>query len=471
MNQPNVLFIVSEDNGPELGCYGDRFARTPTLDRLAGGGVRFENAFVPFSVCSPSRACFLTGLYPHQNGQIGLATHKFAMFREFPNIVSMLERGGYRTGNIGKLHINPESAVPYDFWPFKGANFGRRNMREYSDAAAAFFRQSEQPFYLQVNFPDAHFPLHRQQFGLPEQPQTAADVEPLPWVGANSPRLREFTADYYNCLARLDTGVRYVLEELDEAGKTDNTLVIYIGDHGAQFSRGKCSVYEAALRIPLIVSWPGHAQPGTVPKQLVSTIDILPTVLRAAGLETPAELPGIPLQDMMNGEDAPGHEFIAGFTTGAAPALGFLQFSIRDSRWKLIHSPPQATRLNRFAECYLKQYNVHFAAGTTAEEIAASPEWVQRIYATFREPPEYELYDLENDPYEFRNLAEAPSHADDLRRMIKALEAWHEQTRNPLGRAGNVKRFTEENESLVGRNYREDAEFRWEYLDYLRPQA
>lgn len=102
MKRPNVLLIVSEDNGPELGCYGDPYAKTPNLDRLAAGGVRFENAFVPYSVCSPSRACYLTGLHPHQNGQIGLATHKYSMYRAFPNIASLLKAQGYRTGLIGK---------------------------------------------------------------------------------------------------------------------------------------------------------------------------------------------------------------------------------------------------------------------------------------------------------------------------------------------------------------------------------
>ena len=109
--RPNVLLIVSEDNGPGLGCYGDSYARTPNLDRLASEGVRFENAFVPYSVCSPSRAVFLTGLYPHQNGQIGLATHKFAMYEDdTPNVVAWLKAAGYRTGLIGKLHVNPENA-------------------------------------------------------------------------------------------------------------------------------------------------------------------------------------------------------------------------------------------------------------------------------------------------------------------------------------------------------------------------
>ena len=169
---PNILLIVSEDNGPELGCYGDPYVKTPHLDRLAAEGARFENAFVPYSVCSPSRASFLTGLHPHQNGQIGLATHKYSMYREFPNIPSVLKQAGYRTGIIGKLHVNPGSAFPFDFsWnPGKHISFRNRNAREIANAASQFFKKDEEPFFLSVNFPDAHFPLIKKQYGLPEKP-------------------------------------------------------------------------------------------------------------------------------------------------------------------------------------------------------------------------------------------------------------------------------------------------------------
>ena len=113
---PNILLIVSEDNGQELGCYGEPYVKTPVLDQLASEGVLFKNAYVAQAGCSQSRAAFLTGLYPHQNGQIGLATWKFRMYREdTPNIVRSLKNAGYRTGIIGKLHVNPESAFPFDF--------------------------------------------------------------------------------------------------------------------------------------------------------------------------------------------------------------------------------------------------------------------------------------------------------------------------------------------------------------------
>jgi N-sulfoglucosamine sulfohydrolase len=217
--RPNILLIVSEDNGPELGCYGDPYAQTPHLDRLAETGARFERAFVPYSVCSPSRAVFLTGLYPHQNGQIGLATHKFALYDpNTPNAFTLLKAAGYRTGLIGKLHINPESAFPVDFRKIRGANFGRRNVEEYAAAAAEFFAAGDEPFFLSINYPDAHLPFLREQFGRPSKPMKGTDVKPLPWVGIDTPRLREVTADYYNCLKRLDEGIGLLMAELTKSG-------------------------------------------------------------------------------------------------------------------------------------------------------------------------------------------------------------------------------------------------------------
>ena len=140
----NILFIVSEDNGPEIGCYGAP-VKTPHLDKLATEGTLFRNAYVPQAGCSQSRAAFLTGLYPHQNGQIGLATWKYAMYSgKIKNVVKTLGKAGYRTGIIGKLHINPKSAFPFDFEAIPSANFSRKNMGDYVEHAAKFIKQSDQ---------------------------------------------------------------------------------------------------------------------------------------------------------------------------------------------------------------------------------------------------------------------------------------------------------------------------------------
>lgn len=471
--RPNILLIVSEDNGPELGCYGDPYAQTPVLDELATTGVRFSNAFVPYSVCSPSRACFLTGLYPHQNGQLGLATHKFSMFEGTRTLPAILQQNGYRTGMIGKLHVNPEKAFPFDFRKITGANFGSRNVRSYADAATEFFSQdSDKPFFLSVNYPDAHFPLHRQQFGLPKVPIEADDVRPLPWVGVDSPRLRQFTADYYNCMRRLDDGIGMLLDRLTESGHAENTLIVYIGDHGAQFSRGKCSVYEAGLLIPMIVHWPGNQTARTVRNELVSTLDLVPTFLTAAGIEVPNELPGHVLQPLLMGKPTPSdwRKHIVGFTTGAAPGIFCFQQSIRDSRYKLILNPlaETADNKNRSAEAYLHQYNSHYAAGCTVEEISTAPQAIQDAYRRFLTPPSYELYDLQNDPHEFTNLANSSSHAVIKTRLISEFRAWQQATSDPFAEADNLRSFTRSQLNAINTNYRRDKTFRWPYLDEFR---
>ena len=151
----NILLIISEDNGQHIGCYGDPYAQTPHIDKLASEGVRFENMYATQAVCSPGRASILTGLYPHQNGQFGLATHKYALYDEFPNMPRLLKNEGYRTGLIGKLHINPEDAFPYDLrWnPKEFISFANRDVRKMAEVAGEFMKPSDEPFFLQISFP------------------------------------------------------------------------------------------------------------------------------------------------------------------------------------------------------------------------------------------------------------------------------------------------------------------------------
>ena len=182
-----------------------------------------------------------------------------------------------------------------------------------------------------------------------------------------------------------------VLEKLGETGNRDNTLVIYISDHGADFPRGKGSIYENGTRIPMIVNYPQDFPRGKVESGMVSTIDILPTMLRAARLPVPEELPGIALQDIESGR-IPSRQYIHTFTTGSSPNLLYLQFGIRDQRYKLVYSPVRA--LNRLAE----------------SRYANSQLPLDQRVQSFLRPPEYELFDLQEDPHQWKNLAESPTH-------------------------------------------------------------
>ncbi len=437
--RPNILLIVSEDNGPELGCYGDPYSRTPVLDGLAAKGCRFQNAYVPQAGCSQSRAAFLTGLYPHQNGQIGLATWKFRMYRpETPNLVRSLKQAGYRTGIIGKLHVNPSSAFPFDMTAVPSANFNRKKLDEYAQRAAQFFVAGDEPFFLSVNFPDAHRPFLDQVDGVPRTPLTADEVKPLSYFGIDTPELRAQTAAYYNCMARLDALVGDLLESLEESSKLQDTLVIYIGDHGADLLRGKRTSYEGGLRIPMIMHWPGRIQGGMVHNELVSTIDLMPTLLEFGDAAPVDGLPGRSLGPLLENTATVWREYLFSEYHLHSAHNFYPQRSVRNQRYKLIHNllagqinPGYDFTINRFFD------------GLRAR-IEAAPDDVRGAYERMRVPPPFELYDLVTDPNELDNLAENQDYAPILAELKSQLDAWRRETADPLLDDQNLKRLKRE---------------------------
>ena len=470
---PNILLIVSEDNGPDLGCYGVKEVKSPHIDQLAAEGVLFENAFVTYSVCSPSRSTIFTGLYPHQNGQIGLATHKFRMYGGLKTLPVFLKEAGYRTGCLGKIHVNPESLIPFDFHPIKGSNFSKKKLPDYAKEAAKFMRASDSPFFLMVNFPDAHFPLQKQVEGMPVQPIDGEDLnQPIPFVGADSERLREFTANYYNSMMRLDESVGMLLDSLHASGKKKETLIIYLGDHGAQFSRGKCSNYEAGLRVPFIVHWPREIKGNRRIDDLISSVDLLPTILDFANIEMPKGLPGMSLLPRLKNVEKPlNRQYIFAGGNGSTSMLYFPRRSVRDNRYKLIVNLLEGKDNPKF-RFYADHHNQHFAGGTTEKEIATSNEIVQAAYQCWKSPPQYEFYDLKNDPYEFRNLAGDDAFKEDFERLKSALEKWQKETNDPLRDKTILQKWTTEIESVnkeyPNHSYSKNAEFNWTYLEYFR---
>ncbi len=449
-NPPNILLIVSEDNGPELGCYGDSSARTPNLDQLASEGVRFDRAFVPQAGCSQSRASLLTGLYPHQHGQIGLATWGFRLYHEdFPTLPSLLKSTGYRTGIIGKLHIEPATPFPFDFRKISLSNFSRKNLSDYAKSAGEFFREGDAPFFLSINFPDAHDPWFRQVDGLPQSPQNGEQVRAMDYMGIDPPGMRDMIADYYNSLARLDACVGQLLDELQKSGKADNTLVVYMGDHGADMLRGKRTCFDGGIRVPLLIRWPGHTMP-TVCSELVSTLDLMPTFLTAAGAAIPSQLPGRPLQPLLAGKPVGWREqiFFEYHTHGAANNY-FPQRGVRTRRYKLIENLLPGELHPDFDLTIRKLNKDAKERGTLggldlAAVIQQAPEPIRSAYQEARQPPRYMLFDLSDDPYEFRNLAGDPSHSETLRTLRALLDQWRHDSHDPLMDPANLKELTKE---------------------------
>lgn len=451
VSRPNVLFIVSEDNSEHLGCYGETRVHTPNLDSLAQEGIRYTQAYVPYSVCSPSRAAFLTGFFPRQTGHIGLATHRFAMFRDFKTMPAYFQEAGYYTGFLGKTHINPPRLVEdfIDHRAIPSSNFNKTiGIEAYAEEARITMRNAKnqgKPFFLIINYADAHRKfVGKSKNGFPTK-IVDTPIEPFAWIGSDSPHLRNEIRDYFNCMNRIDEGVGLVLKQLQELDEKDNTLIIYISDHGADFPRGKGTVYEHGTRIPMIVRLPGNFTQGKVEDAMVSSVDLLPTMLRAANIRVPKELPGIALQDIDRSQ-VPWRKYISTFTTGSSPNLLYVQFAIRGEKYKLIYSPDRAH--NRLA----------------ASRYSNSKLPPDQQLESFLYPPEYELYDLEHDPNEWKNLADAPQFQSHKQRLLEAMLTFQNDIGDPFASTENLQTFIREQKEYQTKPYKR-AGFRWPHLD------
>jgi arylsulfatase A-like enzyme len=436
--RPNVLFITADDLGLQLGCYGDTVIETPHLDALAASGVQFDVAYVAQASCSPSRSAMFTGLYPHANGQYGLtargyfALHPHLHDATIPNI---FKRAGYRTGIMGKLHVAPGDSFQFDYRG--GSHIDVLDVKLVAERASKFMAQSgDQPFFLMVNYTDPHayrpggtksntigdWSFRDRVKGIPETLVEPSEKTVLPFQQIDSPEQRKRVAGYYNSVKRLDIGVGLLLETLNRHGHADNTLVIFIGDHGPPFNRGKATVYEGGLRIPFLVRWPGVSKPMRS-SAMVSTVDILPTILDATGATSDVEMHGRSLRPVLENADAPWREFLVGEFHVHGPPW-FPQRATRDGRYKLIH--------NLLAgELKPAAYIDGDIGYSTSREDRYAGTPVRAAFDIYADPPEFELYDLENDPWEFHNLAGDPDYAETEQRLKTALEAWRKETDDP----------------------------------------
>jgi arylsulfatase A-like enzyme len=469
-DRPNILFIVSEDNGQELSCYGDKNVSTPHLDSLATGGILFESAYVTQSVCSPSRGTIFTGLLPHQNGQIGLATHKYGMFDTWPTSYSILQKAGYFTGLLGKTHVNPASVVEdfVDYRAITSSNFGKKNLPAYASHSAEFFKQAgDRSFFLTVNYPDAHHPLQNQVEGRPTKPLTPAEVGAIPYIGHENERMHKIVTAYYNCMVRLDDCVGELLVELQKSGKADNTIIIYIGDHGAQLPRGKIFATEAGMKVPFLVKWPGKVKAGQRSEKLVSTIDLLPTFCELAGVKAPGNLNGRSLTPLITGRSEDWRRYVVCERNCDAVNLYYPQRTIRDERYKIIWSPLAAQGIaDTGAHDYVNQTKWN-KCSYSEEELKTLPPEIRQAYETWLNPPEYQLYDLKNDEWEFKNLASAPEVAAAEERLKEALADWMTETADWAADPIKLKMLTDEHERVRKSGGRKYPAGGWKYLDYL----
>lgn len=434
----NVLLITSDDLGKQLSCYGDNTIQTPNIDRLAKGGMMFRNAFVTQASCSSSRSSILTGLYPHTNGQVGLAHLGFEMNGEYPNLSTILKENGYFSGIIGKLHVEPHSQFVFDYERIF-YNEARDIKLVASRADTLISLAGDKPFFMYLNYTDPHVPFYRQYEGFPTREVYPEDVKAFDFQGIDNPEQLQRISDFYCCIRRLDEGIGLLQKVLEKHGVLDNTLVIFLGDHGAPFARGKAACYESSVNIPFVVSCPGYIESGTESSALVSSVDILPTILETLGIKIPEGVQGKSLIPVLKQEkDKVRDHLFTEFNYHCNRLDNFYpRRAVRTDRYKLILNLPSSQIENGIT-------NID---GDKAFDFSQTEKyngtWVREAFNRLKEPPKVELFDLSNDPYEKNNLAENQAYQDVKNDLLLKLNAWMEETNDPYFEPENVKKEIE----------------------------
>jgi len=426
--RPNILFIMADDHAAHaISAYGSTINQTPQLDRLAGQGMRFDRMFAVNSICTPSRATILTGKYSHING--------VPVFNRFdgsqPTVAKYLQAAGYYTGIIGKWHLESDP-TGFDKWtilPGQGDYFnptfleagGKRVIQGYvtditTDLSINFLknRPQDKPFFLMCHHkaphrnwqPDAK---HKAMFAGKVIPEPATlrddgvgrsdaireckqkvlenlspnDTKGAPPAGLSGDELlkwkyQRYMQDYLACVQSVDDNVGRLLDYLDEAGLTANTLVIYtsdqgffLGDHGLYDKR---FMYEESIRMPFLVRWPAVIKPGSVQSAMGINPDFAPTFMEAAGLPVPADMQGRSLMPLFKGkvpDDWRGSWY-----------------------YRYYHDPGDHNT------------RAHYGVRTTTHKL---------IY--FWKKDQWEMYDLVADPGERHNLYSDPAQAETVAKL------------------------------------------------------
>jgi len=409
----NILWVSCEDTSPDIGCYGDTYARTPNIDRLAAQGLRYTHAFSTYGVCAPCRSSIITAMYPatigtqHMRSQ-GVPPPEVKCFPEY------LRAAGYYCTNNQKTDYN--FAAPITAWDEVSTKAHWRN------------RPAGAPFFAVFNY----LVSHESQVRAPEETyrKNIARLTPdqihdpakatLPPYYPNTPIVRKDWARLHDNITAMDYMVADTLKQLEDDGLADSTIVFFWGDHGRGLTRAKRWVYDSGTRVPLIVRWPGQLAAGSVTDRMVSLMDLGPTVLSMAGLKPPGYMQG---QAFLGPHAAAPREYVYMARDRMDETYDIIR-SVRDPRYRYIRnyqpSKPYA------------QYIAYMDEMPTLQEMrrlnaAGKLTGPQKLFFRLEKPVE-ELFDSERDPHEINDLAGDPKYAVELKRLRAVHELFMKET-------------------------------------------
>jgi N-sulfoglucosamine sulfohydrolase len=442
-SKPNIVLIVADDHGREtVGCYGNPVIQTPAIDKLATQSVRFNNAFCTTASCSTSRSVLLTSKFNHATGHYG-HEHDYNHFSTYSNEKSLsyyLENGGYRTARVGKYHLAPESV--YHFQNVFQAN--QRNPVEMADVSKEFMTSNnEKPFFLYYCPSDAH--RDELELDVPYKPNSFGNridgfysgikevhYDPKEVIVPNflpdTPESRAELAQYYQSVSRLDQGVGRLISHLKEAGVYDNTIIIYISDNGIAFPGAKTTLYEPGIRLPCIIKRVNQTK-SEVKDNLISWVDLTPTILELVGLYPNINtFQGKSFKNILENQKpiiTDEEEEIFASHTFHEVTMYYPMRVVENRKYKLI-------------------YNIaHQLDYPCASDLWDSPTWQsvykqgmsayfgKRTIGAYLRRPQFELYDVINDPNEVNNLAYNKDYESIKLKFIEKMKIFQKRTKDP----------------------------------------
>lgn len=437
---PNILIVTADDlNYDSVGVFGCKIPGiTPNIDKLASQGMRFDHAHGNTAVCQPCRQSWMTGRFPHNNGAEGFEPIDL----DVPTLPEQLKHLGFINGILGKeIHHQPTDRYFWDFIPFKtedppvwrtGHSRHPGLFHRYSEKFFAMAKQQNRPFFLLANSHDPHRPFIGNdanawgEHSLPVTKEfTPEEIDMLGYL-PDIPKVRKEVAQYYGNVYRCDQNIGSVLRALKESGLEDNTLVIFLADHGAAFPFAKAQCYLNSTKTPLIVKWPGKVKPDAVDsRHFVTGVDLMPTVMEAVGLAPLDGLDGESLMPLLEGKKQGDRKYAFSTFYQIFAQIRYPMRKVQDAEFAYIYNFWADNKLGMTGDSSGGiTWKAMIEAGKTDAQIA------ERV-ALYKHRVLEEFYNVKEDPDGLNNLANDPAYANELKRFRKQMLAMMKKYDDP----------------------------------------
>ncbi|MEL6104850.1 MAG: sulfatase [Planctomycetota bacterium] len=426
-NTNAIIFIADDVSWNDYGCYGNPAARTPNIDSLADNGIRFDRAYLTASSCSPSRSSIITGRYPHNNGKAAELHEPISV--HLPWFPELLREAGYYTALSGKHHMKttkPDAGQSPRPEPFDAVDGGR--VPGNSGGSANWLkvtkdRPRDKPFFFWFASYDAHRgwdadkQWDEERYGRMHQ---AKDVVVPPFL-VDDAETREDLASYYNEVTRFDYHIGVVVEELQRQGVFEDTLIFVLADNGRPFPRAKTRLHDSGMRTALVAHWAKAMKWSGPSDQLVSVIDLAPTILQAGGVKVPKTMQGHSMMPLFEKPEAAIREYA--FSEHNWHDYEAFGRSIRHGDFLLLRNERVELAWQGPADSVRSASHASLLQQQTADKLTAAQADV------FTSPrPAIELYDVPSDPFQLKNLAGIPEHRATERELTRVLDQWMKET-------------------------------------------